>query len=492
MFRGRCHSGCSTLAFLAVTLGLLLLYAFLSFHSTVHSHVLSYAASTGPVPSPDTSGTVEESKHKHHSPTPEELKTAGYDLINLTFFTSNASSVDAEFTVLEAPGVHTLHDVCIEDTVYESAQRRMIVAYNQPPRTLGTHTVKPHISANSKIQSWKITFKTGPVPSTHRVVSSHPAYFISPSCPGNLYHFWTDSTRLLYGTLKATNRLNASDGNQVFYPASFREWARESWDGNSCYNPLRFQELLLTLGVRPWHGWYGYAPTNTCYTNAVFGYIDSNINEREAENYVMAAMGYMPEQCPTGPTVTILQRKTRRILNAEQLQNASKALGLSRTFLYEFEDLPVREQFKIASCSDILIGVQGAGMAWLYFMPNTSGLIEIAWPQKQWISRYKNRALLRGMKAASILNPEVYPNWEVFAKREGHGIPFSEDLKQRLLEVGTVYRWADTKVDVGVFTTVLANLTRQLGLSQGGHTTQQVTWDGVSLDCMTSHTVFIP
>ena len=36
------------------------------------------------------------------------------------------------------------------------------------------------------------------------------------------------------------------------------------------------------------------------------------------------------------------------------------------------------------ACTDILVGVEGAGLEWLYFMGKGKALLELAWPDQHW------------------------------------------------------------------------------------------------------------
>ena len=41
-------------------------------------------------------------------------------------------------------------------------------------------------------------------------------------------------------------------------------------------------------------------------------------------------------------------------------------------------------QVQAIACTDILVGVEGAGLEWIHFMKKEKALLELAWPEKYW------------------------------------------------------------------------------------------------------------
>ena len=41
-------------------------------------------------------------------------------------------------------------------------------------------------------------------------------------------------------------------------------------------------------------------------------------------------------------------------------------------------------QVRAIACTDILVGVEGAGLEWSHFMKKGKALLELAWPEKHW------------------------------------------------------------------------------------------------------------
>ena len=64
-------------------------------------------------------------------------------------------------------------------------------------------------------------------------------------------------------------------------------------------------------------------------------------------------------------SIVIIQRGwKRKILNIHEVLHNIKLLGSHNVTVVTFEQHSLREQMRIAYCSDILIGVHGAGLAW--------------------------------------------------------------------------------------------------------------------------------
>ena len=63
--------------------------------------------------------------------------------------------------------------------------------------------------------------------------------------------------------------------------------------------------------------------------------------------------------------VSIQQRSEyRMILNIEEILNATQSMGYKAVKVVDFAKLDFVEQLRTVHCTDILIGVQGAGLTW--------------------------------------------------------------------------------------------------------------------------------
>jgi hypothetical protein len=81
----------------------------------------------------------------------------------------------------------------------------------------------------------------------------------------------------------------------------------------------------------------------------------------------------------------ILQRKSRRLLNAEELGETARAAGFA-VRLVDFEELGVLEQLKEVRCASLFLAVMGAGQQWASFMRPGTTLASIGW--KNWKAEY--------------------------------------------------------------------------------------------------------
>ncbi|KAK6321548.1 hypothetical protein J4Q44_G00085240 [Coregonus suidteri] len=101
--------------------------------------------------------------------------------------------------------------------------------------------------------------------------------------------------------------------------------------------------------------------------------------------------------------VTLLARSTdyRKILNQEELINALKTVPLLevRVVDYKYKDVPFLEQLRITHNSDIFIGIHGAGLTHLLFLPDWAVIFELYNCQDE--SCYRDLARLRGIQYAT-------------------------------------------------------------------------------------------
>ena len=106
---------------------------------------------------------------------------------------------------------------------------------------------------------------------------------------------------------------------------------------------FRYETILETLKIDRRHEVFWLTKTNTCFTNGVFGtaWVGKH-TERDVINYVtQSKFGNTTD----GLYVTLVQRKQRRILNVEEMLNASRGMiGNRRPRIVVLEDLPVKEQ----------------------------------------------------------------------------------------------------------------------------------------------------
>ncbi|CAI8028717.1 EGF domain-specific O-linked N-acetylglucosamine transferase [Geodia barretti] len=84
---------------------------------------------------------------------------------------------------------------------------------------------------------------------------------------------------------------------------------------------------------------------------------------------------------PERVRVTLLSRSTkhRRIVNENELVNALKTVGYFDVSVvdYKFREFPFLEQIKTSHNSDIFMGIHGAGLTHMIFLPDWAGVFEM-------------------------------------------------------------------------------------------------------------------
>ncbi len=361
-------------------------------------------------------------------------------------------------------GVYTIADVCIENDPAKGkveirrnttvSQKRLVV-YNA--KYSGEATLKVAASMNARDKNWKLLYKTQPVPSSHKYITAYPAYFVTSSCTGNLYHLWQDTVIGLYGALKATNRLMSQEPNQLIFkspilPGMF----------NQCQSRDRFKELITAFGVRQYYDTYHAFPAKTCYRNAVLGWIPSD--SEIVSDFVINRIPFDINNCDPLKTVTIIQRLNRQILNLEELLKAAKDMGFKNTQVFTFENMTFSEQYAIIRCTDILIGVRGAGLQWLTFMRPNRGLMELSWKKFGLHFSTSTYTGYRGLKTISLLSSKVFLNWNTFSKicRKGKKILKKQQemilSRSKIIPSDNPWKWADGYFDTKLFQKKLKQL----------------------------------
>ncbi|RNF25952.1 glycosyltransferase [Trypanosoma conorhini] len=164
-----------------------------------------------------------------------------------------------------------------------------------------------------------------------------------------------------------------------------------------------------------------------CYQHGVIDkrYIKSMMGA-EAWNYsgrVLEMMGVPPGQprpCGSRYRATVIDRRgrTRRLSNIPDIVQLVQGMGFEPRVV-AFETLPIREQLRIVTMTDLLIGVHGNGLMWLQFLPPGSAVIELV---GVWYTPY---ALLWGH---SYFHSRDWNNPEYKQRGEYH--PFAHNMTE--------------------------------------------------------------
>lgn len=92
--------------------------------------------------------------------------------------------------------------------------------------------------------------------------------------------------------------------------------------------------------------------------------------------------------------ILLLRRATRRLLNLQELQPLIDRLGLEPTYL---EGMSFKGQLALFSEAQLVVGIHGAGLSNIAFMPDEAGVVEIlpSWYRVEFFSRLARDAGLR-------------------------------------------------------------------------------------------------
>jgi hypothetical protein len=235
-----------------------------------------------------------------------------------------------------------------------------------------------------------------------------PAFFAWMPCEGNLFHLIFQTLAPLYTLLVHQDLMGRRDFERKmdFYvdrPFGYDVVALRndsSFRHGSCRSP-KYLSMFDLLPVNLEYDFYGDARFRDqlrCYKHAYFGFDERMEHSKMIPVLTFVKNRMIPqERCealksaPGEVNVIMIQRHHRRIANMEELTQGLATLKAKMNMrIVALEDLTFMEQLEMFSCwGDVMVGVQGAGMAWGYFMPHGKGMIEIGW--KKWECRYDGR-----------------------------------------------------------------------------------------------------
>ena len=227
------------------------------------------------------------------------------------------------------------------------------------------------------------------LPKDHVIIRNQTAYFLGrngrPREPYNFFHFTKQIFFPLYHLIKSTNQLQEGAQNIIFYAGPYALCERDkrvvyfNVDKYKYFRDLLYIKNKVELSAyvdRP-------DPDKICYENAVFSgnfFLHKAVN---AIDFFKNSLDIRDDVCQP-KTLTIIDRSTyRRILNTKEIKTIAEDLGYHVTIAV-MEKLTLKQQAQLIHCTDVLVGVTGAGLQWAYFMKNHSTVFEIAWPEKEW------------------------------------------------------------------------------------------------------------
>uniref|UniRef100_A0A3Q3MQ80 EGF domain-specific O-linked N-acetylglucosamine transferase n=1 Tax=Mastacembelus armatus TaxID=205130 RepID=A0A3Q3MQ80_9TELE len=276
----------------------------------------------------------------------------------------------------------------------------------------------------SPLQSWYAELHTFteldfcPIEDGHcDIIIDKPTVFMKLDAGVNMYHHFCDFVNLYIS--QHINTSFSSDISIIMWDTSFYGYGdlfSETWRAFSEYDIIHlktydskrvcFKDVFFSLLPRMRYGLFYNTPLiSDCYSEGMF---------RAFSQHVLHRLNIPQEGPKEGRVrVTLLARSTeyRRILNQAEVCPSTGDRFV--TPCLSFRDVPFLEQLKITHNSDIFIGMHGAGLTHLLFLPDWAVIFELYNCQDE--SCYRDLARLRGIR---------YVTWQkmdkVFPQDKGH------------------------------------------------------------------------
>uniref|UniRef100_A0A673HZS8 EGF domain-specific O-linked N-acetylglucosamine transferase n=1 Tax=Sinocyclocheilus rhinocerous TaxID=307959 RepID=A0A673HZS8_9TELE len=306
-----------------------------------------------------------------------------------------------------------------------------------------------HCSLNSKalaaegthkspFQSWFAELQTyseldfHPLDDGHcDVIIDRPTVFMKLDAGVNMYHHFCDFVNLYIS--QHLNNSFSCDINLVMWDTSlygYGDLFRETWQAFTDYDIIHLKnfdskrvcfrdDAFFSLLPRMRYGLFYNTPLICdCHSEGLF---------KAFSQHVLYRLGVSQDGPKEGQVrVTLLARSTeyRRIINQQELINALKTVPLFEVKLvdYKYKEMPFLEQIRVTHHSDIFIGMHGAGLTHLLFLPDWAVIFELYNCQDE--SCYRDLARLRGVH---------YMTWQkrdkVFPQDKGHHPTLGEHPK---------------------------------------------------------------
>ncbi|CUG85800.1 membrane-associated protein, putative [Bodo saltans] len=173
-------------------------------------------------------------------------------------------------------------------------------------------------------------------------------------------------------------------------PRNWEDVFNKKWSGGDEHFRLAgnpFWPLYQVLTPDP-HRIFPLEPDNTakstCYTNGVIDnlYVKDVVGD-QARNYSESLLHSL--DVTRGPArrcrkyrLTLIDRRHRgRLTNTQELVHVALRKGFAAAQSVVLETLPIREQLRLISSTDVLMGMRGKGMTWLQFLQPGSAVVEM-------------------------------------------------------------------------------------------------------------------
>ncbi|XP_012511222.1 PREDICTED: EGF domain-specific O-linked N-acetylglucosamine transferase [Propithecus coquereli] len=262
------------------------------------------------------------------------------------------------------------------------------------------------------------------------IVIEKPTYFMKLDAGVNMYHHFCDFINL-YLTQHVNNSFS-TDVHIVMWDTSsygYGDLFSDTWKAFTDYDVIHlktydskrvcFKEAVFSLLPRMRYGLFYNTPLiSGCQNTGLF---------RAFSQHVLHRLNITQEGPKDGKIrVTILARSTeyRKILNQNELVNALKTVSMFEVQIvdYKYKELGFLDQLRITHNTDIFIGMHGAGLTHLLFLPDWAAVFELYNCEDE--RCYLDLARLRGVH---------YITWrrqnKVFPQDKGHHPTLGEHPK---------------------------------------------------------------
>lgn len=360
-------------------------------------------------------------------------------------------------------GVYVYHDVCIEDDVdadlitvspQEKVSAKKLVVYNSPHTGPSSRVTSCWAAQWPNVTRWRFEHTDLAIPQNYQV-EELPAFFTIPSCTGNMWHLWEDLLFGVYQMLKICGMLGLPNSSHLLYKEPWpTSKSMESY--HSCYNISRYQEFIFAFGFRADHNIYHRVESATCFKQAIFGWIPIEPHRRhEIADFIINRFSHKWKVECRPRTVTFIKRSTyRRIINLQQLQQQVIKLGFQNTQIVVLEKLTFLQQYEIARCSVILVGINGAGLEWALFMKASTGLLELTFGHL-FPALFHNLASQRRLHYMTVSAETVIPDVQALCANTGLT---PQQVQQRFTNQTYPFKFANAIYDLQTFTYVFKRL----------------------------------
>lgn len=262
------------------------------------------------------------------------------------------------------------------------------------------------------------------------IVVEKPTYFMKLDAGINMYHHFCD-----FLNLYLTQHINNSFSTDVYIVMwdtssyGYGDLFSDTWKAFTDYDVIHlktydskkvcFKEAVFSLLPRMRYGLFYNTPLiSGCQNTGLF---------RAFSQHVLHRLNISQEGPKDGKIrVTILARSTeyRKILNQNELVNALKTVSTFevRVVDYKYRELGFLDQLRITHNTDIFIGMHGAGLTHLLFLPDWAAVFELYNCEDE--RCYLDLARLRGVYYITWRKPG-----KVFPQDKGHHPTLGEHPK---------------------------------------------------------------